>query len=51
LCSEKVKDYLYGIQNYDGVLGSYHFDANGDVVGLNLQLKQIKGGKVVDYKE
>ncbi len=49
--TDKVKDYLYGIKNYDGVLGSYHFDSNGDVVGLNLQLKQIKGGKIVDYKE
>lgn len=29
----EVKGYLYRLSNFDGVLGSYHFDDNGDVVG------------------
>jgi branched-chain amino acid transport system substrate-binding protein len=45
--STKVKDYLYGIKNYDGAAGSYHFDSNGDVVGIALTIKQLKDGQFV----
>ena len=43
----KVSQYLYGIQNYDGVAGTYHFDQNGDVVGISFTLKQLKNGQFV----
>ncbi len=44
----KVRDYLYNMAEYDGLLGKYSFDLNGDVVGVNLILKQIKDGKIED---
>ena len=47
--SVKVRDYLYNLPEYDGLLGKYSFDLNGDVVGLDLVLKQIKNGRVEDY--
>ncbi|MEK9183505.1 MAG: ABC transporter substrate-binding protein [Patescibacteria group bacterium] len=44
----KVRDYLYNMAEYDGLLGKYSFDLNGDVVGVNLILRQIKDGKIED---
>jgi branched-chain amino acid transport system substrate-binding protein len=29
----KIKQYLYSMPDYDGVIGKYKFDSNGDVVG------------------
>ncbi len=46
--SVKIRDYLYNLSEYDGLLGKYSFDLNGDVVGLRLVLKQVKNGKVED---
>ena len=49
--SECMKDYLYAMGNYDGVLGSYKFDANGDVVGIEpMTVKIIKDGKIEELK-
>lgn len=46
-----IKNYLYGMNNYDGAIGSYTFDANGDVVGIALMApKVIKNGKIEDVK-
>ncbi len=47
--STKVKDYLYSIKSYDGAAGTYHFDSNGDVVGIALTVKQLKNGEFVSY--
>lgn len=47
--SAKVKDHLYSIKNYDGAAGNYHFDSNGDVVGIALTVKQLKNGEFVSY--
>lgn len=44
----KIRDYLYNLPEYDGLLGKYSFDLNGDVVGLNLVLKKIQNGKIED---
>jgi hypothetical protein len=35
---------------YDGVIGRYKFDQNGDVVGIKYVIKEIKNGKVVERK-
>jgi len=37
-----IKKYLYAMPDYDGVIGKYHFDNNGDPVGLqSYTVKQI----------
>jgi branched-chain amino acid transport system substrate-binding protein len=43
----KIKDYLYAMQPYSGVVGTFSFDRNGDVVGLSYALKEVKNGKFV----
>lgn len=40
--TECIKNYLYKMSDYTGVLGKYHFDANGDPVGMPaFAVKQI----------
>jgi hypothetical protein len=34
-----------------GVIGNFHFDKNGDVVGVPYVLKVVKGGKFVKEKD
>lgn len=46
----KVKDYLYSLPKYSGVIGDYSFDKNGDVVGIKFLFTKIIGGKFVDQK-
>ena len=52
-CSEDtecIKNYLYNMNWYEGVIGKYKFDANGDVLGIEpLTPKVIKDGKVELY--
>lgn len=45
----KIRDYLYEMPPYTGVLGTYTFDENGDVVGIVPGVNQIKDGQVVPY--
>jgi len=37
----KIRDYLYNLPEYDGLIGKYSFDLNGDVVGLRFIIKEI----------
>lgn len=40
--TECIKDYLYSMDEYDGVIGKYTFDENGDPAGLRTYaIKQI----------
>lgn len=48
--TEKLRDYLSKIKNYNGVIGTYHFDDNGDLAGIEYAIKQIKDGKAVEVK-
>ena len=41
---------MYSLSEYDGLIGKYSFDLNGDVVGVNLILKKIKDGHVEIFK-
>jgi len=45
--SDGIRDYLYNMKNFDGALGSYHFDQNGDPVGLTLTVKKVENGVFV----
>ncbi|MBT3729968.1 ABC transporter substrate-binding protein [Candidatus Woesearchaeota archaeon] len=40
--SEQIRDYLYNIKNYNGVVGKYHFDENGNMSGIDYFVKEIK---------
>ncbi len=46
--TEKIKDYLYSLSSYDGAVGIFSFDKNGDVEGLSLNMRQVKNGGLVD---
>ena len=48
--TECIRDYLYGLEEYDGVIGKYKFDRNGDVVGIGFAIKKIVNGKLVIIK-
>lgn len=42
-----IRDGLYAVKGYEGVVGNFHFDENGDVVGIPYVLKQFQDGKIV----
>lgn len=48
--TEKIRDYLHGIKNYNGVIGTYGFDENGDLAGIKYTVKEIKNGKATEVK-
>ncbi len=43
---EALKQSLYDLPSYDGVAGTFHFDKNGDVVGIPFAMKVFKNGKL-----
>jgi len=45
--ANKIKDYLYSMPDYAGALGTYHFDQNGDVVGVGFANYRIENGEKV----
>lgn len=47
----KIKEYLYDMKPYSGIVGNISFDSNGDPEGINAYIvKQIQSGQIVDYK-
>jgi branched-chain amino acid transport system substrate-binding protein len=48
--TEKIKNYLYKIENYNGLIGTYEFDQNGDLSGIRYVPQIIKDGKAVELK-
>lgn len=44
--TDKVREYIHGLQNYEGAIGPYHFDDKGEIVGVNLVLWQVKDNKL-----
>jgi len=45
-----IRDYLYNLSGYDGAAGTFSFDSNGDVVGIDYALKEFQDGKIVEIK-
>lgn len=39
-----IREYLYQIPSYKGVVGNFSFDENGDVLGINYKLIEVKNG-------
>lgn len=48
--TEEIRDYLYNLKNYSGVIGDYRFDKNGDLVWIDYSVKEIIDGEAVDIK-
>jgi len=48
---EKLRDALFTTNNYQGLLGNYGFDQDGEVKGLKSTLKQFRAGKWVEVQE
>lgn len=44
---EKLKRALYDLPSFAGVSGTFHFDENGDVIGIPFAMKEFKDGKLV----
>ncbi len=42
--TEKIRDYLYTLKSYSGVIGTYGFDMNGDVTSLTASFAHLKNG-------
>lgn len=51
--TDGIRDYLYALKNYNGTLGNYNFDKNGDIVGMGegvgFSNYVIKDGKKLPY--
>ncbi len=47
--SEKIRDYLYAVKDYDGAVGKITLDQNGDAV-LDYTIEQVKNGQLVALK-
>ena len=43
----KVDAYLHSLESYTGTIGTYHFGADGDFVGVSNILERLVNGKVV----
>ena len=46
----KVNDYLHNLKDYKGWTGTYSFNNNGDIEGLNPLYKKVVQNKFVDLK-
>jgi branched-chain amino acid transport system substrate-binding protein len=42
-----IRDYLNAVESYEGVVGAFSFDANGDVIGIPYVLREVQNGKWV----
>jgi len=42
-----IKEYLYHMPEFTGVLGTYRFDSNGDIVGVRPSVKKLVNGQVI----
>jgi branched-chain amino acid transport system substrate-binding protein len=47
----KVQKYLHSLEAYTGTLGTYHFDQNGDIVGLPAVVQRIQQGRLVTVSQ
>ena len=47
--SEKIRDYLYTLKDYDGAVGKITMDSNGDPI-MEYAIQQVKNGQLVALK-
>ena len=46
-----IRDYLYNLEAYEGVIATVSFDENGDVVGIPYALKEVRNGAFVKIED
>jgi len=46
-----IRDYLYSMPAFDGIVGSFTFDRSGDVVGVPYGLKTFKAGAIEKVRD
>jgi len=46
-----IKDWLYNMPPYEGVIGTFTFDSNGDPIGIKYAFSAFKDGNVVPLEE
>ncbi len=46
----KIKDYLYALPEYDGTVGKYKFDKNGDLEGIDFIVRKVVDQKATELK-
>lgn len=46
-----IKSALDSMPSYTGVVGNFHFDSNGDVIGIPYALKEHRNGKISKLEE
>ena len=44
---EAIRDYLYDLDGYKGTVGTFSFDDNGDVEGIDLEIQEVRNGAFV----
>ncbi|MCX6716155.1 MAG: ABC transporter substrate-binding protein [Candidatus Taylorbacteria bacterium] len=49
--TDDLARYISNMPNYDGALGSYHFNKDGDVVGVSFKVFIIKDGKETPFTQ
>jgi branched-chain amino acid transport system substrate-binding protein len=49
--STALKTWMYSMPDFAGVSGSFHFDKDGDVVGIPYVLKQYEKGQIKTLKD
>lgn len=48
---KKIRNYLYDLETYEGVIGPFRFNSDGDVLGIPFALKEFKNGKMVTIEK
>ncbi len=51
ITSTAIRDYFYNLSSYKGVVGTFSFDDNGDVVGINYKLLEVRDGAWVELAD
>jgi len=46
-----IRDYLYDLKSYKGVVATVSFDENGDVLGIPYALKEVQDGTFVTIED
>ncbi len=46
-----MRDYLNSLEAYNGAAGTFSFDENGDVVGIDYSLKEFRNGAIVELRD
>jgi ABC-type branched-subunit amino acid transport system substrate-binding protein len=46
-----IRDYLYAMPSYDGVIAKVSFDENGDIRGIPYVLREVKDGTFVNMSD